>query len=138
MAAEDWLAALADCRELSDLDEVRELGEWMTGGGCTAFGVEFDHGGDPYRVMVTDEYRDATAPDDATTLVAVGVYAEDADYDPDQRWCLAETVPLAELPGVIAALLELVHDRTCPLTDWSVYPPDQWRRMIAGRTVGHA
>lgn len=126
-----WLAVLADCRELSDLDEIRELGEWMTGGGCTCYGVEFDRGGSPLQVVLTDAVREAQSPNEDTDLVVVGVYF-DSMFDGDTTWCAAEDVPLAAVPAVIRTLVDLMDDQA-PLTDWSCYPPDQWWRMIAGR-----
>jgi len=95
-------------RELSDLDEVRELGEWFMGGNCRALGAVIDHGGDPYQIVVTG--GDGIAyPTDSDEVVAVGVYGgRDEDYELG-IWAVAVDVRIDEVEAVVAYLVRRVH-----------------------------
>jgi len=129
MTTTSWLDLLKTAAiGLSDLDDVRELGMWHTGGGCTCLGAEFDHGGDTFRIMVTIGGMGVDAPTEADDLVDVGVYADGGDTDPDEPWALAERVDRAALVDVVAILLDLV--RQYGAAD-IVLDPHQWGLDVA-------
>lgn len=113
-APNDWLALLGDAaRDLADTDEITNHGEWMTGGGCTAYGACVDHAGSALSLMVTSVDGGAV-PDATDTHVAVGVYG---NYDTGEQWAVCANVAATDLTEVIDLLSGLVGEMISGVRD---------------------
>jgi hypothetical protein len=75
------------------------FGEWMTGGGCTAYGTTIDG----MIAMVTDEDVGLSAPRDFDVNVMLGIY-RDGDDAPEEACEVYEFAHLSDLVSLAEAL----------------------------------